>query len=73
MLYTACKQVIADAYENGIICHWRKKSCEWFINQKEFHVQLRNQIMLIPMPKSLEEDSSDAHLRIALLRVNFLN
>lgn len=84
MLRTACLRLIQSCHEHKVICDIgpipehhklidddRKQKCEEYIRREEVHVEIRNLIMMVLLPKKLHKDdeSQEAYLRAAVSRV----
>ena len=73
MLRTSCKLLIQRCHELGLISKIKMDRCTEYISEEEVHVEIRNLIMMILLPKKLHVDDSSqaAFLRAAVSRVNW--
>lgn len=71
MLRTSCIILIRRLYEIGHIDKEIKKRCEEYIHQEKVHVEIRNLLMMILLPKKLHVDGEHqaAFVRAAVSRV----
>ena len=72
MLRTSTKLFIRRCHEIGLIGEAKKNQCLDYISEEKVHVELRNLIMMILLPKKLHVDdkSQAAFLRAAVSRVS---
>ena len=75
MLRTSVKLFIRRCHEIGLINEDKMNKLLDYINEEKVHVELRNLIMMILLPKKLHIDDSSqaAFLRAAVSRVNHDN
>merc|ERR1712147_481299 len=71
MLRTSTKLFIRRCHEIGLIDEAKMSTLLEYINEEEVHVELRNLIMMILLPKKLHFDdkSQAAFLRAAVSRI----
>ena len=71
MLRTSCVIFLRHCYEKGLIDEERKEELVEYITQEEVHVELRNLLMMVLVPKPLHEDGprQAAYLRATVSRV----
>ena len=72
MLRTSTKLLIRRCHEIGLIDEAKMYHCFQYISKEEVHVELRNLILMVLLPKKLHVDdaSQDAFLRAAVSRVS---
>ena len=73
MLRTSTKLLILKCHEIGLIDEAKMNELLDYINEDKVHVELRNLIMMILLPKKLHVDdqSQAAFLRAAVSRVSY--
>ena len=71
MVRTECRRLIKHLFEHGKIDKKKMNKCLEYINKEENHVEIRNLIMMVLLPKKLHFDSDHqaAFLRAAVSRV----
>ena len=71
MIRAECRRLIKYLYDNGKVNKENKQECLQFINREDVHMQIRNLIMCILLPKKLHIDGKHqaAFLRAAVSRV----
>ena len=72
MLRTSVKLLIGRCHEIGLIDQRKMNKLLDYINEEKVHVELRNLILMILLPKKLHVDDSSqaAFLRAAVSRVS---
>lgn len=70
--YVAMILIIRRCFEIGLIDEVKRDHCLQYVSKEEFHVEVRNLIMMILLPKKLHVDdqSQAAYLRAAVSRVS---
>ena len=71
MLRTSCVILIQQCHEQGLIDDEKKKKLEKYITKEKVHVELRNLLMMVLVPKPLRQDGprQAAYLRATVSRV----
>ena len=71
MLRTSCVIFLRHCYEKGLIDDKRKEELVKYIREEWVHVELRNLLMMVLVPKPLHEDGprQAAYLRATVSRV----
>ena len=74
MLRTSTKLFIRQCHEIGLIAQAKMNELLKYINGESVHVEMRNLIMMILLPKKLHVDdtSQAAFLRAAVSRVSYV-
>lgn len=74
MLRTSCKLLIEKCYLSGLIDDERAKWSMKFIKNEAVHVEIRNLIMMILVPRKLhiDDETQAAYVRAAVARVSRL-
>ena len=72
MLRVACLQLVESCFRLRLISQATRIRCEDYIRQEGVHVEIRNLIMMILLPKKLHMDdqTQGAYLRAAVSRVS---
>ena len=72
MLRTSCLLLIRLCVESGFITQTKKERCENKILSEETHVEIRNLLMMVLLPKKLhvDDETQGAFLRAAVSRVS---
>ena len=78
MIRTECRRLINYLFDNGKINEKKQEECLEYMNFEWVHIEIRNLIMCILLPKKLHFDGEhqEAFLRAAVSRVrnfNFFN
>ena len=73
MIGNSCRVFVTDLKNQGLITQEKYNDCMETIEDSRFHVENRNQIMMILLPRKLNVDDSSqaAFLRAAVSRVSF--
>ena len=63
--------LIDSCYRHNLIDNQRKEKCKTFIKSEKTHVEIRNLIMMILLPRKLhiDDNTQGAYLRAAVSRV----
>ena len=71
MVRTECRRLINHLFQNRKINEEMKKKCMDYINSEWVHIEIRNLVMMILLPKKLHVDGQHqaAFLRAAISRV----
>ena len=74
MLRTSCTLLIESCFEHQLIYDYQKERCLEYIRSEKTHVEIRNLIMMLLLPKKLHVDdhTQGAYLSAAVSRVKLL-
>lgn len=72
MLRSSCLLLIDTCFQHGLIEEGKRRSCCEYIQEEKTHVEIRNLIMMVLLPRKLHMDDNTqaAYLRAAVSRVS---
>ena len=75
MLRTSCLLLIDSCFQLGLIDEDRRRRCCEYIQKEDTHIEIRNLIMMILLPRKLHMDdhTQGAYLRAAVSRVRSIS